>query len=108
MEENEDLDFKSDEKVNDKVTAISRDVISKTFSSKWVADSSVFSHMTDKLQLFSGPLTQIRRRKIKIKGKRLYADYCGTVMMQDQKRNSIQLSSVLYVPKLDINLLSEK
>ncbi len=28
--------------------------------------------------------------------------------MQDQKRNSIQLSSVLYVSKLDVNLLSEK
>ena len=29
-------------------------------------------------------------------------------MMQDQKKNSIQLSSVLYVPKLGVNLLSEK
>ena len=33
-DENENLNFKSDEKVNNEVAVISRDVISKTFSSK--------------------------------------------------------------------------
>ena len=34
LKKNENLNFKTDEKVNDEVTVISRDVISKTFSSR--------------------------------------------------------------------------
>lgn len=64
--------------------------------------------MTDQLRLFRGPLTRIRRCKIKVGGGRLYADYRGTVTMRDQAGNSILLSSVLYVPKLGVNLLSGK
>lgn len=46
------------------------------------------------------------RRTIKVGGGVLYADYVGSVMLVDRHGNSIPLSSILYVPKLGINLLS--
>ena len=45
---------------------------------------------------------------IKIREKRLYINYCDTVTIQDQTENFILLYYILYVSKLDINLLSEK
>lgn len=64
--------------------------------------------MTDQRQLFSGPLTRIMRRTIKVGGGVLYADYVGSVMLVDRHGNSIPLSSILYVLKLGINLLSSR
>lgn len=46
------------------------------------------------------------RRTIKVGGGVLYADYVGSVMLVDRYSNSIPLSSVLYVPRLGVNLLS--
>ena len=51
---------------------------------------------------------RIHRVTIKVGGGRLYADYCGTVTMQDQAGNSILLYYILYVSKLGVNLLSGK
>ena len=102
-----DLD-PEDEEISDEIAALSKDVTCKVPKSKWVADSGASSHMTDQLRLFSGPLTCIRRRTIKVGGGRLYADHCGTVIMRDKGGNSIRLSDVLYVDKLGVNLLSGK
>ena len=93
---------------DEKIAALSKKIISKISRSYWVADSDVFSYMTDQLWLFRDSLMQICWVIIKIEEKRLYADYCDTVTMQDQIRNFILLYYVLYVSKLDINLLSEK
>ena len=38
----------------------------------------------------------------------MYFNYYGTVTMQNKDGNSVLLSSTLYVPKLEVNLLSEK
>ena len=44
---------------DEEIAALSKKVISKIPRSYWVADSGVFSHMTDQLQLFRGPLMRI-------------------------------------------------
>ncbi len=45
---------------------------------------------------------------IKVKEKRLYVNYYNTVTIQNKNKNSIFLSSTLYVLKLEVNLLLEK
>jgi hypothetical protein len=62
--------------------------------------------MTDQLRLFSDPLVRIKRRTIKVGGGKLYANHCGTAVMQDRHGNSVSLSSVLHGPKLGVNLFS--
>ena len=101
-------DTDSEEDYAEETAALSKDAASKIPKSEWVADSDASSHMTDQLRLFSGPLNRIRRRQIKVGGGKLYADYCGTVTMRDHRGNSVLLSSVLYVPKLEVNLLSDR
>jgi len=93
---------------DEEIAAIFKDIISKIPQSDWVTDSGASSHMTDKLQLFSGSLMLMQRRTIKVREKRLYFNYYGTVTMQDKDGNSVLLSSTLYVLKLEVNLLSGK
>ena len=92
----------------EETAALSGEAVSKIPRSKWVADSGASSHMTDALHLFSEPLTRIKRRRIKVGGGELYADRRGTCVIQDKYGNKGFLSSVLYVPKLGVNLLSGK
>ena len=100
--------FKNENESDEKIAALSKKVISKISKSYWVADSDVFLYMTDQLQLFRDSLMWICWVIIKIGERRLYTDYCDTVTMQDQTENFILLYYVLYVSKLDVNLLSEK
>ena len=102
------LSFKNENESDKKIAALFKKIISKISRSYWIADSDVFSYMTDQLQLFRDSLMQIHWVIIKIEEKRLYADYCDTVTIQDQTENFILLYYILYVSKLDINLLSEK
>ena len=44
---------------DEEITAIFKNIISKISQSDWVADSDALSHMTDKLQLFSGSLMRM-------------------------------------------------
>ena len=106
-EEDEEEDFaSSNDDDPEETAALSGEAVSKIPRSKWVADSGASSHMTDALQLFSGPLTRIRRRKIKVGGGELYAHHRGTCVIKDKHGNRGFLTSVLYVPKLGVNLLS--
>ncbi len=45
---------------------------------------------------------------IKVREKRLYFNYYDTVTMWNKNENSVLLSLILYVLKLEVNLLSEK
>lgn len=99
-------EISSEEEDVEEIAALSKSVTSKLPKDVWIADSAASTHMTDQRQLFSGPLTRIMRRTIKVGGGVLYADYVGSVMLVDRHGNSIPLSSVLYVPKLGVNLLS--
>ena len=110
-EEDENDSFSSGDNDDDlddleETAALSREAVCKIPRSKWVADSGASSHMTDKLQLFSGPLTKIRERRIKVGGGELRACHRGTCVIKDGHGNQGFLSSVLYVPKLGVNLLS--
>ena len=100
--------FKNENELNEKIAALFKKIISKISRSYWVADSDVFSYMTDQLQLYRDSLMQICWVIIKIRERRLYVNYCDTVTMQDQIRNFILLYYILYVSKLGVNLLSEK
>ncbi len=99
-------DSETDDEDCEEIAAPSKEVASKVPKSDWVADSGASSHMTDQLRLFSGPLVRIKRRRIKVGGGKLYANHCGTAVMQDRHRNSVSLSSVLHVPKLGVILFS--
>ena len=98
----------NENELNKKIAVLFKKIISKISRSYWVTDSDVFLYMTDQLQLFRDSLMQIYWVIIKIREKRLYVNYCDTVTIQDQTKNFILLYYVLYVSKLDINLLSEK
>ncbi len=60
--------------------------------------------MTNKPTLFRGPIVKIRRRTIKVKGRRLYVDSIGIVKMKVVSK-SLLLDNVLYVLNLGVNLL---
>ena len=64
--------------------------------------------MTDQLRLFSDSLVCIKRRIIKVEERKLYVNHCDTAVMQDRHENSVKLSSVLHVFKLEMNFLSER
>ncbi len=50
----------------------------------------------------------MRCQQIKVKKRHLYSHYCEVIIMQIELRNSVRLSSTLYMSELEINLLSEK
>ncbi len=50
----------------------------------------------------------MRCQQIKVKKRHLYFHYCKVIIMQIKLKNSIRLSSTLYIFKFKINLLSEK
>ncbi len=50
----------------------------------------------------------MRCQQIKVKRRHLYSYYCEMIIIQIKLKNSIKLSSTLYVSKLKINLLLRK
>ncbi len=50
----------------------------------------------------------MRCQQIKVKKKHLYSYYCEMIIIQVKLRNSVRLSSTLYVFKFKINLLLKK
>ncbi|KAI0996462.1 hypothetical protein K3495_g11718 [Podosphaera aphanis] len=86
---------------------ITKEKISKTSPTSWIADTGASSHMSDQKSLFR-KLIRIKRRKIKVGDGELYSDFKGTVIMACDDGSSTLLSDVLYVPKLGVNLLSAR
>jgi hypothetical protein len=70
----------------------------------WCGDTSCTTHITDQLNLFRGLLTKIKRRTIKVRGRRLYSDKIGTTEIK-VAGVSLLLPNTLYVKGLGINLL---
>lgn len=103
-EKNQETDEEAEE---EKIAALSEEMISKILKSHWVADIDASSHMTDQLQLFRSSLKSIRRRTIKIERGRLFSDQRETTVMR-VKSDQCLLTNVLYVSNLGVNLLSEK
>ena len=75
----------------------------------WPVDTGASSHMTDKLDLFRGPLRTLKRRKpIQVGGGILGSDHCGTAEVVAEDGSSCLLKNTLLVPKLGINLISAR
>ncbi len=112
VSDSNDDDFFSEsnkkEKVSNEIAALFKKTVSKMFKFKWVADSEFFLYITDQLQLFNDLLIWMRHQQIKVKREHLYSYYCEVIIMQVRLRNSVRLSSTLYVSELEVNLLSEK
>ncbi len=103
-----DNNEKDENKKSENIATLSKNIVSKISEFNWVADSDVFSHMTDQLQLFSDSLVYIKRCIIKVEERKLYINHCDTTVMQDYYENSVKLFSVFHVSKLEVNLLSER
>jgi len=103
-----DNNEKDENEKSENIAALSKNIVSKISEFNWVADSDVFSHMTDQLQLFSDFLVCIKRHIIKVEEEKLYINHCDTAVMQDHHENSVKLSSVLHVSKFEMNLLFER
>ncbi len=103
-----DNNEKDENEKSENIAALSKNIVSKISEFNWVADSDVFSHMIDQLQLFSDSLVCIKRCIIKVEEKKLYINHCNTAVMQDHHENSVKLFSVLHVSKLKMNLLSKR
>ena len=102
-----ELSSENEDESDKKIATLSKKIISK-FLDLIELQTLISSYITDQLWLFKDSLMQIHQVIIKIEKERLYADYCDTVTIQDQVRNFILLYYILYISKLDINLLSEK
>ncbi len=103
-----DNNEKDENEKSENIATLSKNIVSKISEFNWVADSDVFSHMTDQLQLFNDFLVCIKKCIIKVEEKKLYVNHCDTAVMQNHHKNSVKLSSVLHVSKLEMNLLSER
>ena len=94
-----------DEEAEETAT-LSKEIAGKHPNTHWIADPGASSPMTDQHLLFSGPLTKIKRRTVKVGGGKLYSDYMGTAIMQAPDGNKRSLPQTLLVPGLGVNLLS--
>jgi len=103
-----DDDENNENEKSENIAALSKNIISKISEFNWIADSDVFLHMTDQLQLFSESLIYIKRHIIKVEERKLYVNHCDTAVMWNHHENSVKLFSVLHVSKLEMNLLSER
>ena len=88
---------------------ISRDQISKSTPTDWVADTGASSNMTDQKNLFRGPLIRLPRRvSIQVGGGVLYSSQRGIAEIVCKDGSSCLIRDTLFVPKLGVNLVSAK
>ena len=99
---------KDENEKSENIATLSKNIVNKISEFNWVADSDVFSYMTDQLWLFSDSLVCIKRCIIKVEERKLYVNHCDTAVMQNHHKNSVKLSFVLHVFKLRMNLLFER
>ena len=71
-------------------------------------DIDVFSHMIDQFRLFNDNINVIKRRIIKIEERMLYSNQYETTIMRMKNDNFTSLTNVLYVSRLEVNLLFVK
>ena len=91
------------------LTKEQRDRTSRKHPQGWPVDTGASSHMTDKLDLFRGPLRTLKRRKpIQVGGGMLGSDHCGTAEVVAEDGSSCLLKNTLLVPNLGINLISAR
>ena len=105
-EADSDTSDTAEEDEEEEIAHLTKEAASKLHPNSWLANTGASSHMTDKINLFSGPLARIRRRTIKVRGGVLYADQMGKVVISSRKGKPVEIMRVYYVPGLGANLLS--
>ncbi len=103
-----DNDENDENKESKNIAALLKNIINKISEFNWIANSDVFLHMTDQLQLFSKSLICIKKCIIKVEKRKLYVNHCDTAIMQNHHENSVKLFFILHVSKFEVNLLSER
>ena len=107
-----DTTFDSDSQSEPEVAALTkeqRDRTARKHPQSWPVDTGASSHMTDKLNLFRGPLRTLKRHKdIQVGGGMLRSDHCGTAEVVADDGSSCLLKDTLLVPNLGINLISAR
>ncbi len=103
-----DNNEKDENEKNENIATLSKNIVSKISEFDWVADSDVFLHITDQLQLFNDFLVCIKICIIKVEERKLYINYYDTAIMWNHHENLVKLSSVLHVSKLEVNLFFER
>ncbi len=103
-----DNNKKDENEKSENIATLSKNIVSKISEFNWIADSDVFLQMIDQLRLFSDFLVCIKRCIIKVEERKLYVNHCDTAVMWNHHENSVKLSSVLHVSKLEMNFLSER
>jgi hypothetical protein len=82
---------------------------SRKHPQSWPVDTGASSHMTDKLNLFRGPLRTLEQRKaIQVGGGMLSSWQCGTAKVVAEDGSSCLLRNTLFVPGLGVNLISAR
>ena len=92
----------------EKICALFEELHNKILKNFWMKNIDVFSHMIDQLRLFSDNMNVIKRRIIRVEEKVLYSNQCETTIMRMKNDNFISLTNVLYVSRLEVNLLFVK
>jgi len=76
-----DNNEKDENEKSENIATLSKNIVSKISEFNWIADSDVFLHMTDQLQLFNNSLIYIKRCIIKVEERKLYVNYYDTAIM---------------------------
>ena len=101
-----DVNFDNEKNIK-KIIILFKKLINKIFKSNWIADINVLFYIIDQFWLFNEFFISIKKRTIKIEEKILHLNQCETMIMKI-KNNECQLTNVLYIFNLKINLLFEK
>ena len=100
------VNFDNEENMKE-IVVLFKKLINKIFKSNWIADINVLFHIINQFRLFNEFFISIKKRTIKIKKRILHSNQCETIIIKI-KNDEYQLTNVLYVFNLKINLLFEK
>ncbi len=72
---------KDENEKSENIATLSKNIVNKISEFNWIANSDVFSHMIDQLQLFNNSLVYIKRCIIKVEEEKLYINHCNIAIM---------------------------
>ena len=87
---------------------LAKALISKSQPTQWILDTGCTTPMTDQLNLFRGPLKNVKRTTIQVGGGKMYSSHRGAAEVKCKDGSSAVIRNTLYVPNLGVSLLSAK
>ncbi len=84
---------KDENEKSENIAALSKNIVSKISEFNWVADSDVFSHMTDQLWLFSDSLVCTKKMHHQSWRKKIV---CQSLSHSSHARSSWKLSQAVF------------